>query len=315
MMHILLLILKIIGIILLSLVVLCLLILFFPIKYKGKVNNNKASFDGTIKAQWLFHVLSFKCEFANEGWNYALKLFGIRIMQRNSDDEVDLESAPLEEYDDERYVMDRPNYLESIIDSENEQDAHPNLVGVNTDSKDSHSSSNDSRDESKQSRTKKENKIKSFIDFLKQTAKKIKKVFKAIAAKAESGAEGAKNIYEKIVYYKKILSSNVTKRAYKKGKVYVIKLIKHISPSKINGNLRLGFDEPHKTGQSLGAVALIYGTFNIDATKFEILPDFENEVLEGSLSFKGKGLVCVILYYLVKFYFDRDIHRVIKKLK
>ena len=150
---------------------------------------------------------------------------------------------------------------------------------------------------------------------VRKTAKKIKKVFKAIAAKAESGAEGAKNIYEKIVYYKKILSSNVTKRAYKKGKVYVIKVIKHISPSKINGNLRLGFDEPHKTGQSLGAVALIYGTFNIDATKFEIFPDFENEVLEGSLSFKGKGLVCVILYYLVKFYFDRDIHRVIKKLK
>lgn len=314
MMHILLLILKIIGIILLNLVVICLLILFFPIKYKGKVNNNKASFDGTIKAQWLFHVLSFKCEFDNESWNYALKLLGIKLMNRSSDDE-DAESNSLEEYDDERYVMDRPNYLESIIDSENEQEAHPILVGVNTDSKDAQSSSNDSQEESKRSRTKQENKLKSFVDFLKLTAKKIKKAFKAIGENAKSGAEGAKNIYEKIVYYKKLLSSNVTKRAYKKGKIYVIKLIKHISPSKINGNLKLGFDEPHKTGQALGVAALIYGTFNIDATKFEILPDFENEVLEGKLSFKGKGLVCVILYYLAKFYFDRDIHRIIKKLK
>ena len=81
MVHILLLILKIIGIIVLSILGLALLILFFPITYVGKANGNieEKKITGNIRAGWLFHLLHCRLWIENTEIHYNIRLLGIKI--------------------------------------------------------------------------------------------------------------------------------------------------------------------------------------------------------------------------------------------
>ena len=81
MVHILLLILKIIGIIVLSILGLALLILLFPITYVGKVNGNieEKKITGNIRAGWLFHLLHCRLWIENTEIHYNIRLLGIKI--------------------------------------------------------------------------------------------------------------------------------------------------------------------------------------------------------------------------------------------
>ena len=86
MVHILLLILKIIGIIVLSILGLALLILFFPIAYVGKVNGNieEKKITGNIRAGWLFHLLHCRLWIENTEIHYNIRLLGIKIISLRS---------------------------------------------------------------------------------------------------------------------------------------------------------------------------------------------------------------------------------------
>ena len=77
----LLLILKIIGIIVLSILGLALLILFFPITYVGKANGNieEKKVTGNIRAGWLFHLLHCRLWIENTEIHYNIRLLGIKI--------------------------------------------------------------------------------------------------------------------------------------------------------------------------------------------------------------------------------------------
>ena len=88
MVHILLLILKIIGIIVLSILGLALLILFFPITYVGKVNGNieEKKITGNIRAGWLFHLLHCRLWIENTEIHYNIRLLGIKIKSSETKD-------------------------------------------------------------------------------------------------------------------------------------------------------------------------------------------------------------------------------------
>ena len=81
MIHILLLILKIIGIVLLAVIFLVLLLLFYPVTYKMKGVVHKNDYQIKISARWLFQIIHFKLSADNEGWQFFLKAFGISIVK------------------------------------------------------------------------------------------------------------------------------------------------------------------------------------------------------------------------------------------
>lgn len=88
------------------------------------------------------------------------------------------------------------------------------------------------------------------------------------------------------------------------------RLLKHIAPVKIRGNLHFGFADPSVTGNTLAAIALFYPVL---PKKLFIVPDFQNKILEGELDFKGRiyGIILVIVF--CKIWFNKDIQRFRKK--
>jgi vacuolar-type H+-ATPase subunit E/Vma4 len=100
----------------------------------------------------------------------------------------------------------------------------------------------------------------------KKLKQRIKKIVENIKDKIHNIKENAKNkkssideIINQIKTVKQFITSKTTKEAYAYGKKMVLKLLKHLAPNRIKGNLYMGFEESYLTGEALGALGMIYG--------------------------------------------------------
>ena len=85
MLHILLILLKIIGIILLASLALVALLFILPASYKIEGIKNKEQSYLTIHGGWLFHLLHFNMEYSEE-LKYSLRIFGLKIFSDDTDE-------------------------------------------------------------------------------------------------------------------------------------------------------------------------------------------------------------------------------------
>ncbi len=326
MVHILLLILKIIGIIVLSILGLALLILFFPITYVGKANGNieEKKITGNIRAGWLFHLLHCRLWIENTEIHYNIRLLGIKI--KNQSEEQSPKNEEEKPQDELKEDNVKKTDIKQIGTSENEKEQEiQNSNLEETDVKNQNNENIKSEDSKKTTETNNRKKEKkSFITRMQISFKKlkqrIKKIVENIKDKIHNIKENAKNkknsideIINQITTVKQFITSKTTKEAYAYGKKMVLKLLKHLSPNRIKGNLYMGFEESYLTGEALGALGMIYGIFNINPKRFKVYPDFENKVFKGDIIFKGHIYLGVVIVYCLKFYFNENIKRIIKK--
>lgn len=332
MIHILLLILKIIGIILLAILILALLVLGFPIKYTGKGSFDENSFRGSLTAYWLFHIVHFSVKLHGSNVNYALRVFGIPVFSskekkkgRSEKEHQDTSSDLPENVPKEKHQIQTPiPQIKETDNSDTEKTMHNRMDNSDTE-KTMHNRTDDSGTEkTAYSKTDNPDAEKTTDDRKKETQadEKIKKkrlkekagrIIKKIKKLFKDSVNNTKSAYDKIKEIKTFITANTTKEAYNYGKVLIIKFVKHIFPKKITAEIHLGFEEPHITGQILGYFAMIYGILGINPEKVVICPDFEKKVFHGKVKFKGHVIVGIAGTYVLKFYFKKEIHDIIKQ--
>ena len=104
MLHILLILLKIIGIILLASLALVALLFILPASYKIEGIKNKEQSYLRIHGGWLFHLLHFNMEYSEE-LKYSLRILGFKIYSDDNDENADDSYETFE--NDEKYEIDR----------------------------------------------------------------------------------------------------------------------------------------------------------------------------------------------------------------
>ena len=341
MVHILLLILKIIGIIVLSILALALLILFFPITYVGKVNGSieEKKIAGNIRAGWLFHLLHGRVWIENTEIHYNIRLLGIKIKssdkkekeakeerRKNQSKKQSPKNEEEKSQDELKEDSVKKTDIKQIGTSENEKEQEiQNSNLEENDVKNQNNENTKSEDSKKTTETKNRKKEKkSFVTriqiFFKKLKQKIKEIVENIKDKIHNIKENVKNkknsideIINQIKAVKQFITAKTTKEAYAYGKKMVIKLLKHLAPNRIKGNLYMGFEENYLTGEALGVFGMLYGIFNINPKRFNVYPDFEKKVFKGDITFKGHIYLGVVIIYCLKFYFNENIKRIIKK--
>ena len=88
--------------------------------------------------------------------------------------------------------------------------------------------------------------------------------------------------------------------------------MKKLKPKTIRVKLHFGFEDPCTTGQVLGGLSIIY-PFLGDAA--EIIPDFEKQVLAGSVYLKGKVRFCHFIWMALKLFICKDIRTSYKDIR
>ena len=191
MVHILLLILKIIGIIVLSILGLALLILFFPITYVGKVNGNieEKKITGNIRAGWLFHLLHCRLWIENTEIHYNIRLLGIKIKssetkekRKNQSEEQSPKNEEEKSQDELKEDSVKETDIKQIGTSKNEKEQEiQNSNLEETDVKNQNNENVKSEDSKKTTETNNRKKEKkSFITRMQISFKKLKQRIKKI---------------------------------------------------------------------------------------------------------------------------------------
>lgn len=136
----------------------------------------------------------------------------------------------------------------------------------------------------------------------------IKEKLYSTAEKCLHLRDTLKAVTDHINHYREIWSMDVTQEAFAKAKKTLLRLVRGIKPRKGLLKLRLGTDDPAKTGELCAFFGMIYPFIG---NYVMIEPDFEQEIFEGDFYVKGHFNIFMLLRAAWIFLFDKDI----KKLK
>lgn len=268
MVHILLLILKAIGILILVLLGLVLavvcLVLFVPVCYEagGSWKDKPA---GKGKISWLFGAVSLSAGYDGDesGLTAGVRLFGQKLWEMGEEKETPKAPRPLDEEtlrgtDAERKEpkdRKKPEEKETALWEENQQP----------------------RPEPEDKRHT-EHKKKDVFGRIKVFLEKLKFSFQSFCDKLKN----MQNIAEE---KKAWLEDEENQASLKLLWKQTGRFLRHVCPRGGKGSVTFGFEEPYLTGQALSAAALIYPFFE---GNLEICPVFDETVFEAEGSFKGR---------------------------
>lgn len=268
MVHILLLILKAIGILILVLLGLVLavvcLVLFVPVCYEaGGSWKDKPAGKGEIS--WLFGAVSLSAGYDGDesGLTAGVRLFGQKLWEMGEEKETPKAPWPLDEEtlrgtDAERKEpkdRKKPEEKETALWEENQQP----------------------RPEPEDKRHT-EHKKKDVFGRIKVFLEKLKFSFQSFCDKLKN----MQNIAEE---KKAWLEDEENQASLKLLWKQTGRFLRHVCPRGGKGSVTFGFEEPYLTGQALSAAALIYPFFE---GNLEICPVFDETVFEAEGSFKGR---------------------------
>lgn len=302
MVHILLLILKIIGIILLTALALCLLVLFFPVTYRGKGEFHGKVYCIDLKCGWLFHMLHFGGRFSNEKNIAKIRILGIPINLLK--DKSESEKKQYSKKNKEKHKK-RKKEKASVEEKKSEKQVGEEYRGEKH--------TNQPLNEHSENRSERKKGGKTFADKIKDFCRMILRFAIKIKEAVKKAVKDIKGAYNKAKEIKAFITANTTKEAYRYGKRIVFKVLKHIFPRKIKAKLHFGFEQPDVTGKTLGYIAMILSTFHINAKRISVVPDFDKKVIEGNINIKGHFFVGILLIDGLRFYFKKEIHDIIKR--
>lgn len=342
-MHILLSVLKIIGIILLVLLavllVVLLLVLFVPVCYRAEGSYKEGKPYAKAQLRFLFPVLYAFLSYKEGKPEGKIKVLGICVRDFFDKGAENEKKAPKEKNAQETKNAPKTKNAQKAkksknvdgpekIDKIDNPDKTENLQ--NTDNTVRNAQSNNQRavrsqkqladscgaleqngvHQTEEKKKSFPDKLKYYISYLKEKIRSFVEKVKEWRQKGLDFQEKIKNVTAKIKRYKEIWEMDVTQRAYAKAKKSLSRLFESIKPGKGNLRIHFGTDDPAKTGEICAYFGMIYpfvGNYVM------IEPDFEQKIAEGDFFVKGRITVFALLRAAWIFLFDKDI-KVLKEI-
>lgn len=98
------------------------------------------------------------------------------------------------------------------------------------------------------------------------------------------------------------IHNEMNKEGFRQTLSSLKRLGRHVMPTKLKAELIFGTGDPCSTGQALGLIAVLYSFYG---DKLNITPDFENKRLEGTLYARGRIRLGTILIIFIKLIIDK----------
>lgn len=323
MIHILFMILKALGILLLVLLFLVLLIvctvLFLPFCYRAQVLKEEEGF-ACVKASgrvsWLFGAVALTASYEEQKPEAQILLFGasletwkrrLKKIRRGEasvprTEENETENAPEAEKTAEQKAPDQTEKQQKVTaqKEQQEQEQEP--------------------DAPKKSILERffgrieylPEKLLNLVSRLLQTAFRLLELPFRLLEKLEQKIQAGRRLKRKWESVKKFFRSKMFREALLHAKKEVLYFLKKAAPKKVTGTVRFGFDDPALTGETLGILGMIYGKLPKDLS---VQPDFEQEILRGDVRMKGSFQAVTAAGIALRLFRDQNLRKTIRHFK
>lgn len=292
MLHIILVILKILGIIILTILglflALLLAVLLVPVRY-----GMRTVYHGDLKVygkvNWLLHMISFKLTYDKEV-SVSVRLFGIRLFPRRAkksrktsvmrEELLSIQEVPSGDDRPEEETISEQIYTKQEPVKHIAPDAEATVRKAGK-------------------KPKKKGIFYKITAFFKKMKRLIKSWFKK-----------CKSLKINIEKAKAFILDEENKKTFKLILNQVKKLVGHVFPGRIKGQITFGFEDPYTTGQILTFAGILYPLYN---NKLKITPIFDHFVLDGELYLKGRIRLATMLLLTVRVYFNKNFRMLLKR--
>ncbi|MCI8772826.1 MAG: DUF2953 domain-containing protein [Lachnospiraceae bacterium] len=345
MLHIVLLILKIIGIILGALLAVLLIglciALFVPVRYQIEAGRTEAEgappIEASVKITWLLHLINIRIRYPADVYlRVRIFLFtifrlpqerkkerGRKVSGKKKNDKE--EAAGKRNRNDAENEHGRSQEVESGRNAESSQSVEGGRNAESSQSLEDVGKAASVRSEAQKSTAAESiQKLESVqepghekqkIPFLKKLKKKlvqIRRIFQKIWYTLTGICDKIKTIWENIEYYTDILRSDTFKQAFSLCKDELFSIFSYIRPRKFQADLTVGMDDPAATGKILSYYGMLYPFIG---SCVNVIPDFERKRMEGTVFIKGKIRLFNFIKAALRIYFNKDIRKLLKLFK
>ena len=274
-MHILLLILKIIGVLLLVILgvvlALILLLLFVPFCYRAEGSYYEDKPYAMVRIRYLFPLLQVLVRYREKELEGKVKIFGFTVYDMFPPEEAEPQDKSSGKQSKKKAVSEKQLREEAENISEPEKKSVAKVSGEVTDISATEAETERNADEATEEKQSILDKIRIFVSTMKE---KITAFLQKIQEIREKGIA----IKEKISYDYSLWQEEETQRAFQKAKKSLYKLWKSIRPKKGLVKVHFGTGDPGSTGQMCGYFGMLYPFVG----KYVMIePDFENKIYEG----------------------------------
>lgn len=301
-------ILKIIGISILVmlgiLVFLILLVLFVPVRYKAYGSRTDKGTDVFGRVSWLLGIAAVTVRYKGEQpLCIKIRLLGIPIFnsrkerkhkRQDSHEKAELQAASVPEDTSEKKIKEFIAQ-EALAEKKNEEKRSEVLIQEPECAADEVENSN---------KTTICQKIKgfflNFFDFFRNIKFTFRKIYVTII-----------KIKDNIKYYWELLQQESTKQAFGICKKQLLRIFRNLCPKKYMVKLHLGFEDPAVLGNVLAIWGMLYPYHR---GRFDISPEFDKQIFEGSFQLKGRISIYVFLWTVWILFADKNIRRLRKQL-
>lgn len=322
MLHILLTLLKIIGILILSIIGICillvLLVIFTPLRYElsGDFKGDLDSLNINARFSFFMRLINVRIQFHEKKLEWQARLAWKHLgSEKSSGDEQNdsLENAtvskvsPIKEElpvtkTDEKVLLNE-TVEKTVVDDSKRNDnttkkTAPKIAAKKEDKK-------EDNEENKKEKSSLNDKINSFVEKIKCTSSKICDMIDLVKEKTKVVTE--------------FINNEQHRAALKKLFIEVKKLFKKLIPKKLKGTITFGFDDPGTTGKVLAGISLLYPYIK---DNLNIYTDFEGKKLVGDLYIKGRIRISMFLAFLLNLVLNKNVRitishilKIVKSLK
>lgn len=296
MLHILLFILKIIGIILAVilgiLVLLICIILFVPVRYEilGSCGGDLDSLKVRIRVTWLLHLIRADALYKKKKFRWQVRAAWVK---KGNGGRQDKESGrrkehikeSKEEIKEEKKVEETGEEYDTVS-GECEKGREEADCSVEEQQEETESMEEIPEEESKAPEISEINeksedtagKRAGFYEKIQETIQKIKCTFQGFCDKIRALMEKKEKLTD-------FIRDEVHVAAFQKVKKEGFRLLRRLNPKKLEAEVVYGFEDPCLTGQVLAGLSVLYPFMG---DHVDITPNFEKRILRGRCCIKGK---------------------------
>lgn len=302
--HVILQILAVIGIVLLVLLALLILtvlaVLFVPIRYRASGEKEADRIEGVAAVSFLYPFLSFKWQRAGNENRWALRLLGIKL---KGSPKVD-KGKTTEPEKTEKGKVAEPKKTDKGKAEETAQAAKPEKAAepVKEEKQPAtpsvqNAEAEDAARQAEETGTQETDRVSS--------EKKARFTISGLCDKME-------NIRDNVEYYKERLTAEENRLFLKRTKERIFAVLKSIKPKVLTARVVCGTGSP----DTAGYVCAVYGMlYPVIEDRISFTADFENKVLDGELSVKGKVRVATLVRHGIKILLDKQLKVFLKEMK
>lgn len=302
--HVILQILAVIGIVLLVLLALLILtvlvVLFVPIRYRASGEKEADRIEGVAAVSFLYPFLSFKWQRAGNENRWALRLLGIKL---KGSPKVD-KGKTTEPEKTEKGKVAEPEKTDKGKPEETAQAAKPEKAAKPVKEEKQPATPNVQNAEAEDAARQAEETGTQETDRV-SSEKKARFTISGLCDKMEK-------IRDNVEYYKERLTAEENRLFLKRTKERIFAVLKSIKPKVLTARIVCGTGSPDTTGYVCAVYGMLYPVIE---DRISFIADFENKVLDGELSVKGKVRVVTLVRHGIKILLDKQLKVFLKEMK